>query len=57
MCDNQSKIQALVQQRRYFNDFISQIEGQFPTAPLAVLTASLPSLNGTKGNGRGFTQA
>lgn len=38
MCDNQSKIQALVQQWRYFNDFASQIEGQFPTAPLAVLT-------------------
>lgn len=38
MCDNQSKMQALVQQWRYFNDLISQIEGQFLTAPLAVLT-------------------
>lgn len=37
MYGNQSKMQALVQQWRYFNDFASQIEGHFPTVPLAVL--------------------
>ena len=38
MCDDQGRLQALVQQWRYFNDLIAQIEGQFLSAPLAVLT-------------------
>ena len=37
MYGNPSKMQALVQQWRHIKDFASQIEGQFPTVPLAVL--------------------
>lgn len=56
MCDNQSKMQALVQQRRYLNDFASQVEGQFPTAPLAVLTViAVGRIYGTDSDSGGFT--
>lgn len=38
MCDDRDRLQALMQQWRYFNDLIAQIEGQFLSVPLTVLT-------------------
>lgn len=55
MYGNQSKMQALVQQWRYFNDFASQIKGIFPTAPLAVLTViAVGGIYGTDPDSGGF---